>query len=66
MKLKNLFFLLLLFTIATSCNKDNDKDKYDAATQATLDDEALKTYLQTHYLNAEDGGIWTITFNGAS
>lgn len=59
MKIKNLIILVAFFLAITACNKD-DKDNYDAAAQTLIDDDALVTYLQTHYLNDDDGGIWTI------
>ncbi len=43
-----------------SCSKDNDKEIFDAAKQSLEDDVTLIEYLQTHYLNEVDGGIWTI------
>ena len=64
MKLKNLFFILALGFVIFSCKKDDSTDVvFDAAAQSLLDDEALIEYLQTHYLNDVDGGIWTITNN---
>ncbi|MCF6167036.1 FKBP-type peptidyl-prolyl cis-trans isomerase [Lutibacter sp.] len=64
MKLKNLFFILALGFVIFSCKKDDPTDVvFDAAAQSLLDDEALIEYLQTHYLNDVDGGIWTITNN---
>jgi hypothetical protein len=62
MKIKSILFILSLGLIIAACNKD-DKDNYDAAEQAIIDDEALVEYLQTHYLNEDDGGIWTIDGN---
>lgn len=62
MKLKKLLFFFGLITLLNSCgNGSNNDDDFDAAAQAILDDEALTEYLQTHYLNDDDGGIWTIT-----
>jgi len=64
MKLKNIFFILALGFVIFSCKKDDSTDVvFDAAAQSLLDDEALIEYLQTHYLNEVDGGIWTITNN---
>ncbi|WP_456461933.1 FKBP-type peptidyl-prolyl cis-trans isomerase [Lutibacter sp.] len=64
MKLKNLFFILALGFVIFSCKKDDSTDVvFDAAAQSLLDDEAIVEYLQTHYLNDVDGGIWTITNN---
>ncbi len=64
MKLKNLFFILALGFVIFSCKKDDSTDVvFDAAAQSLLDDEALIEYLQTHYLNDVDGGIWAITNN---
>lgn len=62
MKLKKLLFFFGLVAILNSCGDgSNNVDDFDAAAQAIVDDEALIEYLQTHYLNASDGGIWTIT-----
>lgn len=66
MKFKNLFFILAVAIVIFSCGSDdNNVDNFDAAAQSLIDDEALIEYLQTHYLNEEDGGIWTIN-NGES
>lgn len=59
MKIKNILFILCLGLAIAACSKD-DEDNFDAAEQSDLDNEALVEYLQTHYLNEEDGGIWTI------
>ena len=64
MKFKNLFFILAVSIVFFSCNNGSDTP-FDAANQSLIDDEALIEYLQTHYLNNDDGGIWTIT-NGES
>lgn len=61
MKFKNIFFILALGIVIFSCKKDDNEDTFDAAEQALIDDESLTEYLQTHYLNDDDGGIWTIT-----
>ncbi len=60
MKFKNLFFILAVSTVIFSCKKDDDNVSFDAAKQALEDDVTLIEYLQTHYLNESDGGIWTI------
>lgn len=60
MKIKNLFIILFAGLAIYACGDDNDSDNFDAAEQALLDDEALIEYLETHYLNEDDGGIWTI------
>ncbi|WP_372770524.1 FKBP-type peptidyl-prolyl cis-trans isomerase [Lutibacter sp.] len=61
MKFKNIFFILALSSVIFSCSKDdNNKESFDAEKQALDDDTALKEYLQTHYLNDVDGGIYTI------
>ena len=61
MKFKNIFFILALSSVIFSCSKDdNNKEPFDAEKQALDDDTALKEYLQTHYLNDVDGGIYTI------
>jgi len=61
MKIKNLFYILILSIIISSCKKDSPVVPFDAANQSLLDDAILIEYLQTHYLNDADGGIWTIT-----
>ncbi|WP_299527475.1 FKBP-type peptidyl-prolyl cis-trans isomerase [uncultured Lutibacter sp.] len=62
MKFKNLFFILAIALVIFSCkNDDNDATSTDPAAQSLLDDTALIEYLQTHYLNEDDGGIWTVT-----
>uniref|UniRef100_UPI00356786D8 FKBP-type peptidyl-prolyl cis-trans isomerase n=1 Tax=Lutibacter sp. TaxID=1925666 RepID=UPI00356786D8 len=62
MKFKNLFFILAIALVIFSCKNDNnDATSTDPAAQSLLDDEALIEYLQTHYLNEDDGGLWTIT-----
>ena len=63
MKLNKLVVLMLLSSVFISCGKDNNTDSFDAAEQAAIDDATLIEYLQTHYLNEDDGGIWTITNN---
>tara|TARA_R110001583_G_scaffold135989_3_gene287842 strand:+ start:20074 stop:20934 length:861 start_codon:yes stop_codon:yes gene_type:complete len=65
MKLKNLFFILVASIVIFSCKKDETSATFDAEAQAKIDDDILIEYLQSHYLNDEDGGIWTIT-NGES
>lgn len=61
MKFKNLFFILAVSSVIFSCSKDNNSSvPFDAAKQASDDDATLIEYLQTHYLNDSDGGIWTI------
>ena len=66
MKFKKIFLILAVSIVVFSCKNDDDDDvNTDAASQSLIDDESLIEYLQTHYLNEEDGGIWTIT-NGES
>ncbi|MDP3313217.1 FKBP-type peptidyl-prolyl cis-trans isomerase [Lutibacter sp.] len=60
MKFKNFGLLILLGIAIFACKKDDVKVNFDAAQQAIEDDAALVKYLETHYLNAVDGGIWTI------
>lgn len=60
MKFKTLFFILAVSTVIFSCKKDDDNASFDAAKQALEDDVILIDYLQKHYLNETDGGIWTI------
>ncbi|MFK5959052.1 MAG: FKBP-type peptidyl-prolyl cis-trans isomerase [Lutibacter sp.] len=67
MKFKKLFLILAVSIVIFSCKNDDVVDvNTDAASQSLIDDEALIEYLQTHYLNEEDGGIWTITNNEPS
>ncbi|REE81809.1 FKBP-type peptidyl-prolyl isomerase-like protein [Lutibacter oceani] len=62
MKIKNLIGLLIIGLVIFSCKKDdNNTVDFDAAAQAIEDDNTLIEYLQSHYLNEEDGGIWTVT-----
>lgn len=62
MKIKNILVLFVIGLVIFSCKKDDDdSDNYDAAEQSIIDDSVLIDYLKTHYLNEEDGGIWTIT-----
>ena len=60
MKIKKLVLLSLLSILMFSCKKDDTVEPFDAASQAITDDNALIEYLQSHYLNDEDGGIYTI------
>lgn len=60
MKFKNLFFILAVSVVIFSCKKDDTDSSLDAAKQALEDDVTLVKYLQTHYLKASDGKIWTI------
>jgi hypothetical protein len=61
MKFKKLILLSIISILVFSCKKDDSDEPFDAVEQAITDDNALIEYLQTHYLNEEDGGIWTIT-----
>ncbi len=66
MKFKYIFFILTVSVTIFSCKDDDDNSStFDAAAQSLIDDETLIEYLQTHYLNEEDGGIWTVTANEA-
>lgn len=60
MKFKNLLFILAVSAVVFSCKNDDDIASFDAAKQALEDDVTLIDYLQKHYLNETDGGIWTI------
>ena len=60
MKIRNILFILAISTIIFSCKNDDNDASFDAAKQALDDDTALIDYLQKHYLNEADGGIWTI------
>ena len=65
MKIKIFVFILTIGFAIFSCGKDDNSSNFDAAGQAVLDDASLVEYLETHYLNEDDGGLWTIT-NGES
>ena len=65
MKIKNFAFILVIGMVILSCNKDSSSFNFDAAGQAVIDDASLVEYLETHYLNEDDGGLRTIT-NGES
>lgn len=55
MKLKYIIPILALFITIFSCNKNDDDEIFDAATQALLDDATLIDYLQSnYYIPAED------------
>ena len=60
MKFKNILFILAVSAVIFSCKKDDDNASFDAAKQALEDDVTLVDYLQKHYLDEADGGIWTI------
>jgi len=60
MKFNNIFFILAISSVIFSCSKDNNSEPFDASKQSLEDDTALIDYLQKHYLNESDGGIWTI------
>ena len=60
MKIKNILFILGLGLAIAACKKDDAVVPFDAAGQAVIDNDSLVNYLQTHYLNEADGGIWTI------
>lgn len=62
MKLKYLFALVFLGAVLYACDDDsNVVDNHDPVAQEIQDDKDLIEYLQTHYLNEEDGGIYTIS-----
>ena len=49
MKFKSLVFIFVVFISILSCKKDNDgQDDFDAVAQASIDDDLLKNFLQTH------------------
>ena len=60
MKFNNLFFILAVGIVFFSCSNDSSTTTVDEAKQALEDDVTLIDYLQKHYLNEADGGIWTI------
>lgn len=58
MKLNNFYVFVIAIALFTACSKENDG--YNPEKQFTKDNEKLLTYLKTHYLNTNDGNIWTI------
>lgn len=60
MKIRSLLLILSIGLIIFACKDDDDEINTDPVKQAVIDDEDLVEYLQTHYLNEEDGGIYTI------
>lgn len=59
MRLKNLFFIGVIFvTLLSACSNDDDGPidipLRDAGEQAIDDDATLRAYLQTHFYNEED------------
>ena len=61
MKFNKLLITIAISIVLFSCNKSDNSTSFDAAQQSIDDDATLVEYLQTHYLNDTDGGIWTIT-----
>ncbi|MDP6922013.1 MAG: FKBP-type peptidyl-prolyl cis-trans isomerase [Lutibacter sp.] len=61
MKRTYLSIFLITALAVFSCGEDTGSNDFDAAAQSLTDDAALIDYLQTHYLNEDDGGIWTIS-----
>ncbi len=62
MNIKNLLIVITIGTLLFACNKKSDNSSaFDEAQQSIDDDATLVEYLQTHYLNNTDDGIWTIT-----
>ncbi|MGB0777200.1 MAG: FKBP-type peptidyl-prolyl cis-trans isomerase [Flavobacteriaceae bacterium] len=57
--LNRLLALALLAVVYTACNND-DEEPHDPVQQAIIDDEALVTYLQSHYYNDETETIDTL------
>ncbi|WP_111707541.1 FKBP-type peptidyl-prolyl cis-trans isomerase [Lutibacter citreus] len=57
MNIKNLVVFIAFSLAIFSCKKDDDsvQDDYDAVDQEVIDDEAIITYLQTHYLDENEG-----------
>ena len=65
MKIKNIVSILIIGFAILSCGSDSSSSNFDAAAQSLIDDASLIEYLQTHYLNDDDGGLYTIK-NGES
>ncbi|SDW93770.1 FKBP-type peptidyl-prolyl cis-trans isomerase [Lutibacter oricola] len=61
MKIKNLLQILVVGIVLFSCGGDDNDDNFDYEGQAETDNNDIVEYLQTHYLNEDDGAIWTIT-----
>jgi len=49
MKITKILLVLFAITVAFSCKKDDTPDPFDHEAQALIDDEVLKTFLETHY-----------------
>ena len=54
--------LILTGLLIFACSDDDDKDRFNPAEQALIDDALLIEFLQTHYLT-EDKAIDTILNN---
>ena len=53
--LSNIFTVLLLLSLVLSCKKDSGPEPVrELQNQAPKDDEALVSYLQSHFYNYED------------
>lgn len=59
MNVKNIVIVLILGIAIYSCKKSSTVP-FNAADQAAADDVSLVKYLETHYLNTTDGGLYTI------
>ena len=59
MNVKNLVIVVILGITIYSCKKSTTVP-FSAADQAINDNVELVKYLQTHYLNTTDGGLYTI------
>ena len=49
MKIKYLLLVIVAFALIYSCNDDDEDEVFDHAAQSLLDDETIRTYLETHY-----------------
>ncbi len=63
MKYLNRFLALSLFVaLFLSCNGD-EEDNFDPAVQSLEDDEALVTFMKSHYYNEAEDSVDTLTSN---
>lgn len=57
------FYVVLLLTIAISCNNATDliiPAPFDNEAQISKDQDLISKYLETHYYNTNDSEFWTI------
>ncbi|MEN8136997.1 MAG: hypothetical protein ABFR62_01015 [Bacteroidota bacterium] len=55
--MKKIFLLFAIFTLAISCNKDEEEEPLSPAEQALADDAEIVEYMKTHKIVFLDG-VW--------